>query len=179
MSSTTIRPDNLRAALDAKLAAALGRLDELREADQPRLTLHLSPREIIGAFLDYVRSIYRIADIFARGQVGELQFNAWYQQWWGNLSDTDRALWRYLRDDRVRHEHWKGTDLIELEIAVPSDPSVTAAQSPPGTRAEVPKQLVRFAAYPNRTASEVGDDCLRLARRFAHDFLRDYARFLP
>jgi hypothetical protein len=48
-----------------------------------------------------------------------------------------------------------------------------------GTRADVRKQIFRFAASPNRVASDVCDDYLRLARRFADDFVRDYARFLP
>jgi hypothetical protein len=165
-------------ALDAKFAAALSRLIELGEADQPRATLHLSPREIIGAFFDYVRSVYRIADIFGRAQVGELQFNAWYQQWWGKLDDADRALWRYVRGDGVRQDQLHSADLIDVEISVPAEHSVTGSQSLPGMP-DVRKQLVRFAAYPNRAASDVCADCLRLARRFAHDFVRDHERFLP
>ena len=82
--STTVRPDNLRAALDAKLAAAMSQLVELREAEQPRVTLHLNPREIVGAFLQYAGRVYPIADAFGRAQAGDLQFDAWYGQWMEN-----------------------------------------------------------------------------------------------
>ena len=37
----------------------------------------------------------------------------------------------------------------------------------PGARADVRKRLIRFAASPNRAASDVCDDYLRLAKRFA------------
>lgn len=173
--STSLRPDNLRAALDARLAAALSQLVELREADQPRVTLHLSPSEILGAFLRYVRDVYRIADTFGGSEAGELQFNAWHEQWTARLNDIDSALWKHLRDDRGQ-EH---ADLIRVEISVPSDPSVTIRESLPGMRAAVRKQLVRFAAYPNRAANDVCEHYLRLATRFAQDFVREHARFLP
>jgi hypothetical protein len=177
--STTVRPDNLRAALDAKLAAAMSQLVELREAEQPRVTLHLNPREIVDTFLMYACRIYPIADTFGRAQAGDLQFDAWYGQWIGKLGDADRALWKQLRDERARQEHGQGAALIEVEISVPSDPSITVHQSVPGARADVRKRIIRFAASPNRAASNVCDDYLRLAKRFAGEFVRDYARFLP
>ena len=96
--STTIRPDNLRAALDAKLAAATSQLIDLREAEQPRVTLHLNPREIVGTFLLHARSVYPIVDAFGRAQAGELQFSAWYQNWTEKLGEADRASWKRLRD---------------------------------------------------------------------------------
>ena len=177
--STTVRPDNLRAALDAKLAAAMSQLVELREAEQPRFTPHRNPREIVGTFLLYACRVSPIADTFGRTQAGDLQFDAWYGQWIEKLGDADRALWKQLREERVRQELGLGTELIEVEIPVSSDPSITVQQSPPGARADVRKKLLRFAAAPNRAASDVCDDFLRLARRFADDFVRDYARFLP
>ena len=177
--STTVRPDNLRAALAAKLAAAMSQLVELREAEQPRVTPHLNPREIVGTFLLYASGVYPIADTFGRAQAGDLQFDAWYGQWMEKLGDVDRALWKQLRDERVRQERGQGAALIEVEISVSSDPSITVQQSVPGARADVRKKLFRFAASPDRAASDVCDDYLRLARRFADDFVRDYARFLP
>ena len=174
--STSLRPDNLRAALDAKLAAALNRLVELREADQPRATLHLSPREILGEFFHYLREVYRIADTFGRSEAGELQFNAWSEQWTARLNDIDRVLWKRLRDDRTGKQ---GADLIGVDISVPSDPAVTIRESLPGAGTAVRKQLIRFAAYPNRAASDVCEHHLELAKRFAQDFVRDHARFLP
>jgi len=177
--SSTVRPDNLRAALDAKLAAAMSQLVELREAEQPRVTLHLNPREIVGAFLLYACRVYPIADTFGRVQAGDLQFDAWYGQWLEKLADADRALWKQLREERVRQEHGQVAALIEVEISVPSDPSITVRQSVPGARPDFRKRLVRFAASPNRAASDVCDDYLRLAKRFVGEFVRDYARFLP
>ena len=177
--SATVRPDNLRAALDAKLAAAMSQLVELREAEQPHITVHLNPREIIGTFLLYARGVYPIVHTFGRAQAGDLQFDAWYEQWTKSLDDVDRALWKQLREDRVRPEHGQGAGLIEVAISVSSDPSITLDQTVPGTRADIRKQLIRFADSPNRPASDVCDDYLRLAKRFVHDFVRDYARFLP
>ena len=61
---STLRPDNLKAALDAKVAAALAQLGEVRETEQPRLTPHLNPREIVGTFLLYARGIFPVASAF-------------------------------------------------------------------------------------------------------------------
>jgi hypothetical protein len=172
----TIRPDSLRAALDAKLAAALSQLVDLREAEQPRVTLHLSPREIVGAFLLYTLGVYPIADNFGRAHAGELQFNAWYEQWMKGLNAADGGLWRQLRDQRARQERGQGAEFVEVEISIPPDPSRPSSRGAP---ADLRKRLVRFAAHPNRPASDVCDDYLRLAKRFVHDFIRDHARFLP
>jgi hypothetical protein len=177
--SATIRPDNLRAALDAKLAAALSQLADLREAEQPRMTLHLSPREIVAAFLLYACGVYPIADNFGKAQAGELQFNAWYEQWAKGLDAADGALWRQLRDERGRQERGQGVELIEVEISIASDPSAGTRQPLRGSPADVRKKLVRFATYRDRPASDVCNAYLQLARRFVHDFLRDHARFLP
>ena len=177
--STTVRPDNLKAALDAKLAAAMSQLAELREAEQPRATLHLNPREILGSFLQYAGRVQPIAEAFGREQAGDLQFEAWYGQWLDKLSEADRALWKQLREERARQDLGLETALIDVEISVPSDPSRTVQQAAAGPHAEVRKRLVRFAASPDRTASDVCYGYVRLARRFAQDFVRDYARFLP
>jgi hypothetical protein len=158
--SSTVRPDNLRAALDAKLAAAMSQLAELREAEQPRVT-HLNPREIIDTFLLYACRVYPIADTFGREQAGDLQFEAWYGQWLGKLDEADRALWQQLRDERERA-------LIEAQLPVHIE-----------TQTDTRKRLVRFAGAPTRAASDVCADYLRLAKRFVGEFLRDYARFLP
>jgi len=174
--SATVRPDNLKAALDAKLAAALAQLGEVREMEQPRLTPHLNPREIVGAFLLYARGVFPIASTFGKAQAGELQFGTWYEQWVAKLGDADRALWKQLRD--VQQEHGHAAELIDTEISVPADSSVAAQQSLPGTRPDVRKRLVRFAAYPNRAASDVCEHYLRLAKAFTGSFLRDHARFL-
>jgi hypothetical protein len=176
--STTVRPDNLRAALDAKLAAAMSQLVDLREAEQPRVTPHLNPRGLIETFLLYACRVYPIADTFGRAQAGDLQFEAWYGQWLGKLGEADRALWQQLREGFARQQQGHGPALIDVEVAVPADPSVAARQSAPDTRT-VAKRIVRFAGAPNRPASDVCADYARLAKRFVGEFVRDYARFLP
>jgi hypothetical protein len=121
----------------------------------------------------YARGVYSIADAFGRVQAGDLQFDAWYEQWTKNLGDADRAAWKQLRGA-------EGAALIAVEISVSSDPTITGPhESAPGARADIRKQLIRFADSPNRPASDVCADYLRLAKRFAGEFLRDYARFLP
>src|SRR5688572_13437180 len=126
--STTVRPDNLKAALAAKIAAAMSQLVELREADEPRATLHLNPREIVGAFLMYASAVHPIVDTFGRAQAGDLQFGAWYAQWLEKLGDADRALWKQLREERARQERGQAPALLETEISVASDPSITGRQ---------------------------------------------------
>jgi hypothetical protein len=177
--STSIRPDNLRAALDAKLAAATSQLVDLREAEQRRVTLHLNPREIVDAFLLYACRVYPIADTFGRAQAGDLQFEAWYDQWLGKLGEADRALWQQLRDERARQEHGHAAALIEVEISVPADPAIDVSQTVPDARTDIRKRITRFAGAPNRPASDVCADYLRLTKRFVGEFVRDYARFLP
>jgi len=159
--SSTLRPDNLKAALDAKVAAGMAQLAEVREMEQPHPTPHLNPQEIVRAFLLYARGIFHLLRAFGRTQAGELQFNAWHEQWVKALSEADRALWTHLGDDRVEHGH--SAELIEVETS----------------GAETRKRLVRFAAYANRPASNVCGDYLRLARVLAHDFIRDHQRFIP
>ena len=94
------------------------------------------------------------------------------------LGDVDRALWKQLRDECARQERGQGPALIERETSVSADPSI-AARSLPGAHGDVRKPLLRFVVSPNRPASDVCDDYLRLARRFADEFVRDYSRFLP
>ena len=146
--------------------------------EQPRPTPHLNPREIVGAFLLYARGIFALLRTFGRTQAGELQFNAWYEQWVKALIDADRALWNHLGDERPQQPHGHAAELIDVEISVATDPPVAPQPSLPGARPEVRKRLVRFAAYANRPASNVCGDYLRLARVFAHDFIRDHQRFI-
>ena len=146
--------------------------------EQPRLTPHINPREIVGTFLLYARGIFPLLSTFGRTHAGELQFNAWYEQWVKALGDADRVLWNHLRDDRVQQEHGHGAELIDFEISLTENPSVPMQPSSPGARAEIRKRIVRFAAYANRPASNVCGDYLRLARVFAHDFVRDHQRFI-
>jgi hypothetical protein len=167
--SSTVRPDNLRAALDAKLAAAMSQLIDLREAEQPRVT-PLNPREIVDTFLQYACRVHPIVCTFGRTQAGDLQFDAWYGQWFGKLGDADRALWQQLLDERARQEHGQGAALIEVEIV---------QQSAPAAPTDIRKRTMRFATAPNRAASDVCADYLRLAKRFVGEFVRDHARFLP
>lgn len=108
---STVRPDNLRAALDAKLAAAMSQLMDLREAEQARVAPHLNPREIVRAFLLYARGVCTIVDTFGKSQVGHLQFNAWYGQWTDKLGEIDRPLWAQLHDERAAPDQGQGPAL--------------------------------------------------------------------
>jgi hypothetical protein len=177
--SSTVRPDNLRAALDARLAAAMSQAIELREAELPRVTPHLNLREIVVTFLQYARGVHGIVEAFGKAQVGDLQLAAWSAQWTQALSNEDRILWRQLSDEPGMPAPPPGAALVDLEISVAPDPSITGEHPALGTRGDVRKKLVRFAAYPSRSASDVCGDYLRLAKRLAHDFVRDHARFLP
>jgi hypothetical protein len=163
----------VKAALDAKLAAAMSQLVALREAEQPA-ALHLNPREIIDAFLSYACRVQAIAETFGREQAGHLQFDAWYGQWVDKLSDADRSLWKELGGAQARQQHGHGAALVEVEVGVSPEPS---AKAPLGAQAPIRKRIF-FAAWPNRPASDVCADYLRMAKRLAGEFVRDYARFL-
>jgi len=167
----------LKSALGAKLAAAQAQMLDLREAEQPRLTPHLSPHEIIGAFLVHMRGIQPIVDVFGRAHAGELMFKAWHEAWRAALTKADLALWDRLRDSQHAQPH--GAELIEDEISVIADAPSTAREPGPARRADIHKPRVRFAADPNRAASDVCADYLRLARAFVEDFVRNHERFLP
>jgi hypothetical protein len=171
--STTLRPDNIKAALDAKLAAAMAQLAELREAEQPRLTTHLSPRELVGSLLGYARSVPALAGGFGKTHAGDLQFDSWNDQWLKSLNDADRTLWAQLGAPQG-----EGAALVDAEIVVDRDPAPAASQQKPAASAGTRKRIVRFAAYPQRAASDVCRAFVWLAKRYADDFQRDYARFL-
>jgi hypothetical protein len=164
--SATVRPDNLKAALDAKIAAALAQLAELRESEEPRITPHLNPRELVASLLLYAHGIYSVASSFGRAQVGELQYEAWYEQWKQALGDADRGVWRELSEGGANAQ---GGGLIDVEILVTG-----VSSAPHDTR----KRVCRFAAYPQRSASDLCAELLRLGKRFAGEFMRDHARFL-
>jgi hypothetical protein len=172
---TTIPRERLKDALHARLAAATSQLLELREADEPRVTPHLNPRQIIDDFLLHVRGVYSVADKFGKAQAGDLGFNAWYDSWRGALSEVERTLWRQLRADAVQPKQLHVADFIEEWINVDADLTGTL---PPGASHEVRKQRVRFATNPDKPAGEVCAEYLRLARRFVDAFVRAHARFL-
>ena len=177
---TIIRPDMLKNALGAKLAAAAAQIAALHEAEEPRLTPHLNPRESIAACMMHMRSVHPIADAFGKAQAGDLVFNSWYETWRAGLAKTDLALWdELLHPDRAQREHGHGAELIEDEISVAADPSIITHPFQRSSVPEVPKRRVRFAAHADRPASDVCNDYLRLARRFVDDFLRSNERFLP
>jgi hypothetical protein len=167
--------ERLKDALQAKLAAAASQLLELREAEEPRVTPHLNPRQIIGELLSHLRGVQPIASKFGKAQAGDLQFNAWYESWRGKLSEVERTLWRQLRADAAQHERLHAADFVEEWTSVDADPTGTL---PPGASHLVRKQLIRFASNPDKTASAVCAEYLRLARRFVQDFVRDHGRFL-
>ena len=147
---TIIRPDMLKNALGAKLAAAAAQLLELREAEQPRLTPHLSPHEIVAAFLVHVRAIHPIVDVFGRAQAGELVFKAWHERWRAALAKADLALWDRLRE--AQHSHAHGAELIEDEISVTADGPSAAHEPAAAPRANMRKRRVRFASIQLFTA---------------------------
>jgi hypothetical protein len=171
-----VRPDMLKGVLSSKLSAATTQLLELREAEQPRLTPHLSPHQIVDAFLLHARGVYPIVDAFGKLHAGDLVYKAWHEAWRSSLTKADLALWDRLRDDGTQREHAHRAELIEDEIAATADPSV--AQSTSGAHGNVHKLRVRFPFDPNRAASEVCADYLRLARRFANDFVREHEQLL-
>jgi hypothetical protein len=176
---TIIRPDMLKSALAAKLAAATAEIARLREAEEARLTPHLNPREIVATALRHTRGVYAIADTFGKAQAGDLVFNAWYDTWRTGLPKAGLALWRELGADSAEPGPRLDPELIDDEISVAADPSIVTHPFQKSSWPQVPKRRVRFAAHANRPASDVCDDYLKLARRFVDDFIRANERFLP
>jgi hypothetical protein len=138
----TVRPDELRPALKAKLTDATWQWHHMREQEQPRLTTNLNPRDIVAHFLPAARGVWPTAFEFAKGQ--QVNFGKWYQDWRDSITPVQRDSWDQLRADRVDQEHGAGADLISYEIDITGDPSITVYHGIPGalgSRYSVPMRL--------------------------------------
>jgi hypothetical protein len=176
--SATVRPEKLREALYAKLGVAGESLYEIRQSERAEINRFNDARRYIGDFLHAARGVYPVAETFLK----PAKFKKWFEPWEKNrLSDSERALWGKIRIERVSQEHGEGVGLIAVSIPIPraamspSVPNVAhlhlAATGYQG--GESSKGGERFRAYPDKPASEVCAEYLKLANRFVEDFLRE------
>jgi hypothetical protein len=185
----TITEAELPGVIQQKLGAALGQLFELQKLDAPAFTGGglLDAEGVASAFLYAARGVHQSCETFSDGK---LNFRGWRHGWEGSasLSVDDKALWKHLRDQRDRHDHGRGLDLIGVDIELPSGVVAGGHGAIFVLRGDISatdnitrstKGGKRFAAYPDRKISDVCRDILTLVRRFAADFEREYPALLP
>lgn len=177
-----IRPEALQYVLLERLNRGMRLRVKLWEAEQPRITFDLDSTEIIGHFLIAVRSVYAKAETFYEGQTDDrFRSSAWYKGWLAGLTPDQDAIWRRLREERAAEEHGEGAALIQFNVDVSADPSITLYMQPiaGAEQSKVWKPVARFAADPNRPTNEVCAEYLGICQLFVHDFLRDHGRLPP
>lgn len=177
----TVDPAKVREALSRKLGSAGENVGLLRQSELPEMNGHWKPAKYAIAVLHAARGVYPTAERFAEGR---LDMPGWYREWRAAIGVNDCALWDQLRDDRAAQEHGDGAEFVRVEIPVTRGPGMPEmfrnnALYGGGAQPSASKGGIRFAAYPDRPASEVAADYLRVAQRFVDDFLREHARLIP
>lgn len=176
--SATVRPEKFREAVNAKLADAVQYVYELGQAEQPELNRYHDADNIIVNFLHAARGVYPVTETCA-GMAFKSKW-PWRDAWQARLTDAERDLWRQMRTERVAQEHGEGVELISNWIPITrgsgaQDFTNYAVLGIPRPERGPAKGGFRFAAYPDRLASEVARDYLALCQRFVDDFERDHA----
>jgi len=168
-----VDPARLTDALNEKLGAATTKLHELREAEQPRMTAQHDPKAIVEHLLTSARSLSLAAETFAKDNWPEGDLSAWRRQWQRALDPQDEQLWHYMRVNRNWADHGDGAGLIPINIPMPVERSHNPSAILLGINPYNPvptKGGVRFAKYPDVSASEVCNTYLGLCRRYIEDF---------
>lgn len=181
-----VDPWRLRESFGEKLLAAQIALGELCYAETPRITA-VEPRVAVVNLLGHARALYGTAQAFAYQEINgtAAAFKAWLLSWETNLPKQRRELWLNMAASRDDYHHGTGPELIA--VAIPIEIS-TAGEGNTATlfglrhgslRGGASKGGVRFASYPDQAASEIASEYLALVGKFAADFLRDHAGYIP
>jgi hypothetical protein len=158
------------------LSDAAERLAEMEQADRPSAP-QIGSRQLAERFLGACRRVYQTAMTFAEEHYPPHDFMDWRDKWETALDPDQRQLWDRMVDERDRHEHGEGAELIDHPIQLPIRPPPRRQSSRLlilgiDWRAQPPsfKGGVRFKLYPDEPISEVRSRYLALCRRFAEDF---------
>jgi hypothetical protein len=191
MAKAQVRPEKLKEALNTKIAEAVFKLHELREADKPEMNRYLEPLGIAVAFVNAAHGVVPVAETFGdENPVLPGKFKAWHKRWKSSalLLPSELLLWEYMYDARRFQEHGEGAGFIAHQIEITRGDQIqhhhnvamlALAASSSGHDNRSFKGGVRFEAYPSRPVSEVCADYLNLSQRFVRDFLRDHAHLIP
>jgi hypothetical protein len=169
-----VRREKFREVALAKISDAKFLVHDLRESERPVFNPQLHSAQIIGRLLPAARGVFQAAE--ARMDT-KGAFSGWYNDvWLKSLSAQETDLWKTLTHNRDGQIHGEGPELTStnLEVTEGMDPM---SQSHVMQRVERPrawKPVARFAAYPDRAASDVCNDWLALAQRFVDDFVRAF-----
>jgi hypothetical protein len=178
-----IGPEELKDALNAKLDAAMLSLRELQQAEQPEYNRYTEPQKYVVDFLYAARGAFWIVKTFGDDKLQPAPCGRWLEAWEHTLRPEQLDLWRAIGTEPVSPEHGEVERLISTWIPitqgqVPEDFTHYAELGiprPPGPT----KRAVRFRLYPDKPASEVCAEYLKLVQKFVADFLRQHAQLVP
>lgn len=171
----SVRPEKLIETVSLKLNTADYNVRNLREAERPCINEHWSPENYVKAFLTEAHGVFAVIKTFAEASLKPAGFKRWLTGWEATLSADKLALWKQMRHERTQYEHGEGIELERTWIVVTEGEFPEAHQGTPavvgGSRSEISKVSVRFAAFPDRLASDVCAEHLELCQQFAVEFM--------
>ena len=178
-----IGPEKLKDAIDAKLDAARLSLHELQQAEQPECNRYTEPHRYVVEFLQAAGGAFSILKAFGEDRLQPAPFGRWLEAWGHTLTPEQLDLWRAIGTEPVSQEHGEEELLISTWIPITRGPmpedftNYTELGIP---RAPAPtKGAVRFRAYPDKPASEVCAEFLKLMQKVVADFLHQHAHLVP
>jgi hypothetical protein len=180
---SAVRPEQLEEAVDAVVDTAMLSLRALQQAEQPEGNRYTEPQKYVADFLRAGHEVFSIVKTFGESHLQPAPFNRWLEAWEHTLRPEQLHLWRAIRTEPVSQEPAERGLLLSTWIPItrgqiPEDFTNYAELGIP--RALGPtKGAVRFRAYPDKPASEVGAEYLTLLQKLVADFLRQHAHLVP
>jgi hypothetical protein len=176
-----VRHGKWRGTVNERLGEALQSVYELTEADKPEFNHYSDARKIAKECVGAARGVYMVTETLVR-----LNYKPWpwRDAWESRLTAPELALWRNMRTVRTETQHGEGGGLVQHMIKVTRGPGASTISPnyvvlglvPPAEGTNPHKGGVRFAEYPDRSASEMAREYVTLCQRFADDFERDHAK---
>jgi hypothetical protein len=186
--SVSIRPEKLVERVSLKLNTASFNIHNLRETEQPRFNGHWNAENYAVDFLQAAHGVFALIKTFGDANLTPAGFKRWLEGWeTAALSSSEKlAMWRQLRLARTSEEHGDGASFIRFDVEVTQGDMQVArptilnlAPGAPAPKTQIFKSTVRFAAYPNRAASDVCQEYWELCHQLADDFVRDHSHLIP
>lgn len=176
-------PEKLKDAVAARLDAAMLSLSELQQAEQPECNRYTEPHRYVVEFLHAARGAFSIVKTFGEEKLQPAPFRRWLEAWGHTLTPEQLRLWRAIGTAPESQEYSEGELLIPTWIPITRGPmpedfthyTELGIPRPPGPT----KSAVRFRFDPEKPASEVCAEYLKLVQKCLADFLRQHANLLP
>jgi hypothetical protein len=173
-------PEKLKDVVSVKLDAAMLSLHELQQAEQPECNRYTEPQKYVDDFLYAARGVFSVIETFGEEKLQAAPFRRWVEAWEHTLKPEQLELWKAIGTEPAPQGYGDEERLVSTWLPitrgqVPEDFTNYAELGIP--RAPGPtKSAVRFRAYPDKPASEVCAEYLKLVQRFVADFLRQHVR---